>query len=229
MDSLRQKVIEVLTEENGLTDKEIALKLHEFVQSEHPISNICDVLERQGVIKRIKRIGKPSANYLAEDKTSSTLELASSSTEEDLFEEPIEIPSNALHSGELVKLGFEYCGDWTSVGERIVPKIHYGGERSNVLYALVIDGTLVYLSKSRRPLNHKLKNIMSGGGSPQEKRIHRFIKGIMKRGRKVEIHFLSDPGTLQYQGHRISLTAGIEETLVEFFRPVWNVNEDRAA
>jgi hypothetical protein len=55
-----------------------------------------------------------------------------------------------------------------------------------------------------------------------------FVNELLKRGKSIEIYGLEDPGSLKFAGYKISLTAGIESSLIEHFRPTWNITKDAA-
>lgn len=226
MDTLRIKILETLLEENGLSDAEIANRLKDFVQSEHPVTNICRQLEQEGSIKRIKRIGKPAGNYLTEDLTPEpVIDMADNLPAQDFN---LNFNENAAHVVELAHLGFKKCGEWLEFREKLHVNLDETGDKSNLLYALVIDGTVVYLARSKRSLKNHMNQILEPH-TETNRRLYGFIEGLLRRQKGINIYAFEDPGTLQFAGHKISLTAGLEVALIEFFRPTWNVSLDQAA
>lgn len=220
-------VIETLTADNGLSDQELAAKLRKFVPSEHPITLVCRQLEGEGVLKRIKRIGKPSGNYLTLDQTPDPV--VDYTDDMPATEMDFKFDKNSEHLGELQKVGFKRVGEWYIMRNHPNFSLTETGDHSQVLYALVVDGSVVYIDRSRRSLAHRMNLILNPRDDKTFNRIHGFIYELLKRGKHVEIYALEDPGTLQYAGHRISLTAGIEMSLIEHFRPTWNQNRELVA
>ncbi len=226
MSSLREMVIETLTEENGLTDQDLAQKLKNFVASVHPVSLVCAQLEQEGMIKRIKRIGKPSANYLTHDQTpASTVDIAKDFP---LPEDALAINSNSEHINELAKIGFVHCGEWYLLRDKPNFSLANLGERSNVLFVLVVDGGVVYMNRSRRSLTHGMNQLLNPQNDPFLSKTLSFINELLKRGKTIEVYGLEDPGLLKFAGYKISLTAGIQASLQDYFRPTWNINRDAA-
>ncbi|MCA0362290.1 MAG: hypothetical protein LCH41_14705 [Armatimonadetes bacterium] len=226
MTSLRSMVLELLHEKNGLTDGEIAHELRKYVPSAHPVALVCRQLETEGLLKRIKRLNKPSANYITDEaKRELTVDLAPA----DEVPLDFEIPAGAAHLGDLHKIGFVNVGDWSMLGGQPTYFLTGDSDRSDVLYALVLDGAVVCLGHSVRSLNHTMNSMVTGSGSALSQKWGRYVKSLLSRDKKLEIWMLADNGSLKYAGHRISLTAGIYRSLLEHFTPVWNRNFESAA
>lgn len=225
-DSLRGKIIEELEKRQGLTDKQLVALLKDWTRSEEAVAMQCRRLEEDGVLRRIKRVGTPTGNYLIEDETAPQVEELAEVVQ--IKEEDFDIPQGAIHLPELLKIGFRQAGDWFGSERQITFNSNELGETSNVLFAFVIDGTVVYLSKTQRSLNHVLMMLQSNQGTEFQQKIHRFLKNLLTRGREISIYALPDPGTLQYAGHKISLTAGLEPALIDYFSPMWNMKDDAA-
>lgn len=227
MDSLRDLVIKTLIEENGLSDHDIASRLAQFVPSELPVAHVCRQLEVEGMLKRIKRIGKPAGNYITRDQTpTKPADMADDLPAED---EDFFIDTDSLHLNDLHQIGFQRAGEWFILRDNLNYSLNDTGDRSQVLYALVVDGTVVFLDRATRSLAHRMNYIMNPGKNLALTKINGFLKGIIKRGKMVEVYALIDPGTLQFAGYRISLAAGIEQSLLDHFRPAWNINQQWVA
>ncbi len=226
MDTLRLKIIETLVEENGITDAEIAYRLREFVQSEHPVTNICRQLEAEGTLKRIKRIGKPAGNYITIDQTRDPIVDMANDHPAEAFK--ISYAEDAAHITELNFLSFRKCGEWLEHKDALHFQLDETGDKSNLLYALVVDGAVVYISKAKRSLKSHMNQI-SEQQSDLNRRLYSYAEGLLRRGKTISIYAFEDPGTHQFAGHKISLTAGLEISLIEFFRPPWNISLEHAA
>lgn len=222
MDSLRTKIVTLLEERPGLTDKEVAHELRNWVTSEQAVAIQCGHLERDGVLKRIKRIGKPAGNYLTETATVETIDFAEEVVPDEV---PLEITRNSVHLADLQRVGFLPVGSWTSVQGSPVCTLGELAEKSDVLYAFLIDNTVVCIGHSARSLNHTMGQVQNGTGGGSLDRHTSYLRSLTLRGTRVDVWILCDPGVLQFAGHRISLTAGIFQSLVEHFQPMWNRHE----
>lgn len=217
-------VITTLGGQNGLTDQELADRLKAYVPSVHPVTLVCSQLEHEGVIKRIKRIGKPSANYLAVDRTPApALDMS-----DDVPLPAVPMATHSEHLAELSKLGFVRCGEWYLLRDLPNFTLDQLGERSNVLFTFVIDGTVLYMNRSRRSLAHGLNQLLNPQDNWSNQKTRGFIHELLRRGKTIEIYGLEDPGSIQFAGYKISLTAGLEPALLDFFRPTWNQNREAA-
>lgn len=225
-DSLRGKILEVLAAEQGLTDEELTVRLKDWTRSEATVNLQCRRLEEEGLLKRIKRIGRPAGNYLIQDESAPpTQELAA---EVDLSADIFEIPSGSIHLPAMIRLGFRPAGDWYGSDNHISYQVNSLGDLSNVLYAFVVDGTVVYIRRTLRSLSHAMGQLQSGHCVGFQVRVHGYLRGLLKRGREVKIYVLPDPGNLQYGGYRLSLAAGLEPALLDSFKPIWNMKDEAA-
>ncbi|MFM9872222.1 MAG: hypothetical protein ACKVQS_02010 [Fimbriimonadaceae bacterium] len=232
MNSLRNMVLDKLKEQNGMTDEELAYELRNWVPSTQAVSLICRQLDNEGVIKRIKRIGKPSGNYVIDEE--SQIKPEDVSEKLDIIipkrEDLPKLQKGQEHITELQRIGFQWVGDFTQSQENITFFVGEKNEIANILIALTIDGTVVLLVNSPRSLGQTLASLTSNSPPPYFQDYNRYLKAILSRGKHIHIYILGDPGGLKYVGHKLSLCAGLFPGLMEHFRPVWNknVNEEAA-
>lgn len=222
-------VLGLLQQQNGLTDEEIAYQLRQFVPSTHAVSLICRQFEAEGLLKRIKRIGKPSGNYLTEETAQpETIEFASETLTQPADDE-IPLTKGQEHIGDLRQVGFRWVGDFYANENHASFSIGENGDINDLLIAFVVDGAVVCIMHSMRSLGQTLASLTSGSASGNQARYQSYIKGLLQRDRKIEIYALSDPGGLQYAGHKLSLCTGIYPALIEHFHPAWNKNSTDVA
>lgn len=231
MNSLRNMVLNHLKENNGLTDEEIAYHLRQYVPSTQAVSLICRQLEGEGVLKRIKRIGKPSGNYVITEESQVVPRDVSEELDIELpkSDEIPDVPKGQEHIKELQRIGFTWVGDFTLSREGITFFVGEKNEIADILLALTIDGAVVFLANSPRSLGQTLATLTSNSPPPNLQRYGQYLRATLQRGKHVQIYILKDPGGLKFVDHRISLCAGLFPTLTEHFRPVWNVNVSDAA
>lgn len=229
MNSLRGMVLGLLQQQNGLTDEEIAYQLRQFVPSTHAVSLICRQFEAEGLLKRIKRIGKPSGNYLTEEAVQpETIEFAPEAVAEPV-DDSIPVGKGQEHINDLKQIGFRWVGDFYKNENHVSFSIGENGDMNDILVAFVVDGAVVCFMHSLRSLGHCLASLTSGSATGNLGRYQGYIKGLLQRDSKIEIYALSDPGGLQYAGHKLSLCTGIFPALIEHFHPAWNKNSNDAA
>lgn len=232
MQSLRNMVVDFLHENNGASDEEIAYVLRQFVPSTQAVSLICRQLESEGVIKRIKRIGKPSGNYVVSEESQVEKQDVAAELGVQLpnSDELPDVPKGQEHILELQQIGFIWVGDFTLSGNGISYFVGDKNDLSDILIALTIDGAVVHLCNSQRSLGQTLAMLTSNAAPAHMQKYSQYLRSTLQRDRSVQIYVLRDPGGLHYVGHRLSLCAGLFPTLVEHFRPVWNKNvSDMAA
>lgn len=231
MNSLRNMVLEHLRENNGLTDEEVAYQLRQYVPSTQAVSLICRQLEGEGVLKRIKRIGKPSGNYVITEES----QIVPRDVSEDLDiqlpteDELPDVPKGQEHIKELQRIGFKWVGDFTLSSDGITFFVGEQNEVADILIAFTIDGTVVYLANSPRSLGQTLATLSSNSPPPHLVRYSQYLRATLQRGKHAQIYILGDPGGLKFVDYPISLCAGLFPSLMEHFRPVWNKNVNEAA
>lgn len=226
MNSLRNMVHDYLKENNGLNDEELAYALRQYVPSTQAVSLICRQLETEGVLKRIKRVGKPHGNYVITDESqlvpvdvSPTLDITLP-TDDELPD----IPKGQEHVKELLKLGFKWVGDFTLTDNTPTFFVGESNDINDILLVLTIDGAVVYIQNSPRSLGQTLATISGNSPPTHLQRYNTYLRATLQRGRHVQIYILKDPGGLKYTDFRLSLCAGLFPTLMDHFRPVWNKN-----
>ncbi|EPR29725.1 MULTISPECIES: hypothetical protein [Geobacillus] len=68
MKTLKERIIQLLQEHSGLTDREITNRILGEKKPQQPVNQACRSLEAQGVLKRVKRQDGLIGNYLATDQ-----------------------------------------------------------------------------------------------------------------------------------------------------------------
>jgi hypothetical protein len=226
MNSLRTMVIDKLKEQNGLSDEELAYDLRNWVPSAQAVSLICRQLEAEGILKRIKRIGKPNGNYLVDEESAVIPKDVSEQIDIHIPNEdelPV-VPKGQEHIRDLQQLGFKWVGDFTVNHEGMNFFVGENNEVADIILALTIDGAVVYLANSTRSLGQTLATL-SGNSPPHGlQKYNNYLRATLQRHKSVQIYILKDPGGLHYVGHKLSLCAGLLPSLMDFFRPVWNKN-----
>ena len=130
--------------------------------------------------------------------------------------------STALH--RLETIGFRVCGQW-QLQEDGKPKISLAAlaRETNVLYAFVCDGDVVYIGKTTKSLRARLYGYQNPGPTQTtNKRGNVTIREALEAKKLVEVVALADHGLLKYGGFHMNLAAGLEDDMLKQLKPAWN-------
>jgi len=128
----------------------------------------------------------------------------------------------------LVKVGFECAGKWL-LAEPGLQLILNGAmaQEKNVLYAFAVDGSLVYVGKTAQSLQKRMQGYKSPasngdrGGSTNIKN-NRNIITALGAGHTVDIFVLRSQAPQWHGDFEVSLSAGLEDSLISALSPPWN-------
>ena len=142
--------------------------------------------------------------------------------------------STKLHDvTELLRIGMEDSAQWVLEGKELK---HVGNSRahwryltafSNSLYAVACDGEVLYIGKTTKSLSTRCLGYWDPGHRRDTTwKCHHAIKKLIKNGKIVRILVLPQTVPLKWGDYPINLSAGLEDVLVQAFKPQWNrVNE----
>lgn len=123
----------------------------------------------------------------------------------------------------LENMGFRRCGQWSLETNALTCMLTEHASASNVLYAFVSDGVVLYIGKTVRSLKQRMYNYrMPGPSQSTSIRGNKLIKDFVAQGKGVEIYALPDHGLLYYGGFHVNLAAGLEDALISNLKPPWN-------
>ncbi len=123
----------------------------------------------------------------------------------------------------LLEIGFERVGGWVLLGERLACELtsHHGA--SNVLYVFVVDGEIAYVGKTFGRLKMRMRGYEFPEASQSTNvKNNRLIREAISSGSSVEIVALADKEILSYGGFHLNLASGLEQSIINAFRPRWN-------
>lgn len=124
---------------------------------------------------------------------------------------------------KLLQVGFQTAGRWYEVPGGINFHLTSLSNTSNVLYAFVSNGSVQYIGKSVRTLQQRMQGYRSPGPSQLTNlRNKSLIKELLRKGSPVEILAFA-PSPLRHEGFAVNLAAGLEDSLIEHFKPPWNL------
>lgn len=134
-----------------------------------------------------------------------------------------------LGTSDLLVIGFEDAAQWVVDGERL----KHVGERAagwrqqsaipHSLYAFVSGEKVLYIGKTTRTLNKRFTGYCDPGkGQATNKKCHLGIRKLIKQGKTIRILVLPQTIPLKWGDYPINLAAGLEDALVNAFKPEWN-------
>jgi hypothetical protein len=125
----------------------------------------------------------------------------------------------------LIKIGFVKVGYWSIVDSKIKFVVSSHGKEKNVLYCYVSNDQVLYIGKTTRSLETRLKGYQKPGPTQRTNiRVNVKILHHLGRGLPIDIYILPDSGLLKYGDFNISIAGGLEDTLINEFKPEWNIS-----
>lgn len=124
----------------------------------------------------------------------------------------------------LLQIGFEVVGNWFFSNGRLKFVLQKHTQACNVLYAFTLEESVLYIGKTTQTLWQRMNGYCNPGPSQRTNiRNHHLITGTLQRGVGVKILALVPTERMSYQGFQVDIAAGIEDNLIAYFKPPWNV------
>ncbi len=123
----------------------------------------------------------------------------------------------------LLEVGFEPAGHWLADAGKLKLELTRHGTQTNILYAFVCDGEVVYVGKTVRTLAARMSGYRNPGRT-QSTNINnnqRLLESLAS-GSTVEILALPDNGLLHYGVFHLNLAAALEDDIIRRLNPPWN-------
>ena len=130
---------------------------------------------------------------------------------------------------ELLQIGMEDAAQWIPDGNKIM---HAGDSAAhwryltaipNSLYAFTCEGEVLYIGKTTKTLSKRFVGYCDpGNGRATNWKCHQDIKKLLQKRKSVRILVLPPTVPLKWGDYPINLAAGLEDALVEAFKPQWN-------
>jgi len=98
------------------------------------------------------------------------------------------------------------------------------------LYAFVllkdsddVLGEVKYVGKTRKTLRQRFVGYVNPGqGQATNRKVNCFVKLALNKGYRVETYSFQDNTPLQWNGINLNIPAGIEDAVIDHWRPEWN-------
>ncbi|MBP6529574.1 MAG: GIY-YIG nuclease family protein [Burkholderiales bacterium] len=123
----------------------------------------------------------------------------------------------------LLDIGFEPAGHWLLQEEKLSFALTRHSTQTNILYAFVCDGIVMYVGKTVQSLSKRMAGYRTPGKT-QTTNInnHRRIIELIKTGSAIEILALPDNGLMHYGQFHINMAAALEDDIIRKLDPQWN-------
>lgn len=119
----------------------------------------------------------------------------------------------------LIKIGFTKVGYWTIVDSKIRYRLSSHAKEKNVLYCYVSNDQVLYIGKTTRSLETRLKGYQKPGPTQRTNiRVNDKILHQLGKGLSIDIYILPDSGLFKYGDFNISIAGGLEDTLIDEFK-----------
>jgi hypothetical protein len=122
----------------------------------------------------------------------------------------------------LIDIGFQYAGKWVlKDGEPVFEPDTFLSNRP-VLYVFIVDDIVRYTGKSKRSLVKRMGNYRNDASQSVDVRVAGEIKQCLEDNKSVAVYALFDSGLLRYGPFSLNLISGLEDGIIDAFKPDWN-------
>ncbi len=123
----------------------------------------------------------------------------------------------------LLDIGFEPAGHWLLNEGKLVFVLARHSTQTNILYAFVCDGEVMYVGKTVQMLVKRMSAYRTPGKT-QTTNIgnHHRIVELINSGSAIEILALPDSGLMHYGPFHLNLAAALEDDIIRKLNPKWN-------
>jgi len=123
----------------------------------------------------------------------------------------------------LIDIGFRKVGEWKMLNERINPNLSELANVSNILYAFISNGEILYVGKTTQTLQKRLYGYQKPGPSQFTNiKGNKLLKEFLAEGKLISIYALPDDGLHHIGIFHLNLAAGLEDSILATIKPKWN-------
>lgn len=126
------------------------------------------------------------------------------------------------HKAWLRTGGFVQVGDWRLNEDRSRAVFHGDAPKEAGVYAYLVDGVISYVGSAQRGLKRRLRHYVLADNKRTSMRVREAITVKLLAGHAVEV-FTIVPEPMEHKGLPIDAVVGLEEGLIRFVRPEWNL------
>jgi hypothetical protein len=123
----------------------------------------------------------------------------------------------------LIDIGFRHVVEWKMLSENVSPNLLYLADSSNILYAFISDGEVLYIGKTTQALQKRLYGYQKPGPTQFTNiKGNKLLKEILAKSKSVDIYALPDDGLHHIGAFHLNLAAGLEDSIIATLKPKWN-------
>ncbi|MEI6857164.1 GIY-YIG nuclease family protein [Psychrilyobacter sp.] len=124
----------------------------------------------------------------------------------------------------LKKIGFKKIGDWSRENRKLKHNISSTClEERNLLYSFIVNDEIKYIGKTTNLLKQRMYQYQNPGPSQSTNiKNNKNILKLLEENENVEIYIFKEEKPIIYNDIRINLSAGLEDPLINKFKPEWN-------
>jgi len=128
----------------------------------------------------------------------------------------------------LLKIGFIKVGVWSLYNSHIQFSLTSHVSEKGVLYSFVSNNEIKYIGKTTQTLSNRMKGYQKPGSTQRTNiRVNDKIKTLLGHSLPLEIYILPDDGLLKFGDFKLSVAAGLEDTLINEYNPEWNIKKKK--
>lgn len=127
---------------------------------------------------------------------------------------------------KLGELGFKYIGNWSKTEDnKLFYKLNQLSKIDSILYAFIMGDELLYIGKTTRNIENRLKGYINPGSSQTTNiKNNANLIELLNLNNNIQIWIFEDNGLMSFGGFRVNLAAGLEDSLIKELKPKWNGN-----
>jgi hypothetical protein len=123
----------------------------------------------------------------------------------------------------LLNLGFELTGEWIQKFDSIDFRLQKHKDKNNILYAFVVDESVMYIGKSTQTLYKRMMGYKNPGPTQSTNiKNNARIHTALSENRSVVIYVFVQKEEYLYRGVNVNLAAGLEDNLIKLLNLPWN-------
>lgn len=130
------------------------------------------------------------------------------------------MPEN--HAEWLEAGGFIRAGAWRLNEDHSRAAFHGDAPSEAGVYAYLVDGVISYVGSAQRGLARRLRRYVLADNKRTSMRVRQEIEKQLQDGRAVDV-FTIVPEHMTHNGLPIDPVVGLEEGLIRFVKPEWNL------
>ncbi|MEA3325808.1 MAG: GIY-YIG nuclease family protein [Chloroflexota bacterium] len=228
MATRRERILNLLRQNDGLTDREITDILEGHDAGPQYTNQLCHRMVGQNILFRRKRGDGRIGNYLRKGEPFGSTKAPKQGLHGSNATPKHPISNHARFDGEslkkLISLGFEQAGRWLWDDDDLNFELTKYSKEKDILYAFIVDGEVKYIGKSIQTLHKRIYLYKNCGPSQRTNiRVRDKIRNCLKNGSQVLIYAFVQNIPLMYQDIPINLAAGLEDNIISSLKPEWNI------